>query len=216
MIKAIIKRVLPETMINNIRLIKNQITRKGVIRRWRQDGSLGQPPHEVKQITIEHFKKKFRYSLFVETGTYNGAMVEAQRNNFSKIISVEISEMLHKKAVYRFRNYNHITILQGDSSKVLSEIISKINEPAIFWLDGHYSGGYTEKGELNCPVYRELEAIFIDNKYNHVLLIDDARCFNGKEDYPTIEGLTNFILQKNDKYHIEIKDDIIRAYIENV
>jgi len=48
---------------------------------------------------------------------------------------------------------------------------------------------------------------------NHVILIDDARCFNGEGDYPNIKQLKAYIKGKNENYHIEVKHDIIRCYI---
>jgi hypothetical protein len=41
------------------------------------------------------------------------------------------------------------------------------------------------------------------------LLIDDARCFNGEGDYPTINELKGYIKDKNENYKLEVKDDII-------
>ena len=88
-------------------------------------------------------------------------------------------------------------------------MVSSLNDPAIFWLDGHYSSGITAKGELECPIYGELDAIFSFQSLNHLILIDDARLFNGTNDYPTIPELINYVKQKNSKYTISITDDII-------
>ena len=89
----------------------------------------------------------------------------------------------------------------------------KINEPAIFWLDGHYSAGITARGDKDCPIFEELDAIFDKNNFEHILLIDDARLFIGEGDYPTIEELTNYIRIKKKKYRVNVKHDIIRYVI---
>ena len=47
----------------------------------------------------------------------------------------------------------------------------------------------------------------------YILLIDDARFFNGTGDYPTIENLTSYIKGKDNRYNVEVKDDIIRYTI---
>jgi hypothetical protein len=142
-----------------------------------------------------------------------GDMVDAQKTRFKNIISIELGVDLFKNASKRFRNDKNVLIVQGDSGKVLSKILLDINEPAIFWLDGHYSAGVTAKGDKECPIFEELSSIFSSKKFNHILLIDDARCFIGKGDYPTIEKLTEYIRSKNEKYQVEIKHDIIRYVI---
>ena len=178
--------------------------------KWQKNGCPVPPPHIVKQRTIREYQKKYNCSVLIETGTYKGDMIEAQKNIFKKIYSVELSRQLHEKAKVRFAYDKHVRLLQGDSSVVLSKIVEEIEEPALFWLDGHYSGGITAKGDTECPVFDELKAIFNGKELNHVLLIDDAREFTGKSDYPTIDEVTQFINGKNKNYRVEVKDDIIR------
>ena len=90
-----------------------------------------------KQKNIQNYQNKYGYKLFIETGTYLGDMMEAQKEHFEKLISIELSAVLHQKAMKRFEQYSHINILQGDSGIVINEIINSTNEPALFWLDGH-------------------------------------------------------------------------------
>lgn len=169
----------------------------------------GTPSSSGKTISNRMLSKKDNISILIETGTYLGDMVNAQLKLFKTIYSIELSEDLWKKAVKRFEKNKHVTIIHGDSGKVFINLIPKINAKAIFWLDGHYSAGITAKGEKNCPIYEELNEIF-KSRLQHILLIDDARCFNGKGDYPTIQRLSEYILSRNSKSKIEIKDDIIR------
>jgi hypothetical protein len=141
-------------------------------------------------------------------------MVEAQKNNFEKIISIELGDDLYSNAKIRFKKNKNIIILKGDSGKILPTILSDLKDPAIFWLDGHYSAGVTAKGEKDCPIFEELNSIFQSKKFNHILLIDDARCFNGEGDYPTIEKLIEYVKSKNENYQVEVKNDIIRFLIQ--
>ena len=107
--------------------------------------------------------------------------------------------------------------MQGDSSKVLPELLDKIKKPCLFWLDGHYSGGITGKGDLNTPILNELKSIFSHQIKDHVILIDDARCFTGEEDYPTIKALKEFVIKNRPDWVFEVRNDIIRIhkYIPN-
>ena len=189
----------------------NNLTKK-----WRKNPIDPSPPHRLKQRVIEEHKRKFGHSLFIETGTYLGDMINAQKSRFKKVISIELGDQLYKNAVEKFRKNKNITLYQGDSGEVLGEIMNNISEPAIFWLDGHYSGGITAKGEKECPILKELDAIFETNSLDHVLLIDDANCFVGENDYPTLEELKVYIQNKDSRYKFEVKDNIIRSYIPSV
>lgn len=191
---------------------RNLWFRNLVLKWWELKGRPTPPPHAYKQAVIEEYQKKFGYNLLVETGTYYGAMVDAQKKNFNKIISIELSKELFEIAKKRFKKYDNIKLYNGDSGEVLRTI--SLNEPAIFFLDGHYSGGATARGDKECPIFKEINAIFQISKLNHIIIIDDARCFIGQGDYPSIEELTNYIKKKDARYEIEVKCDIIRVMVK--
>ncbi len=205
MLKVVIKRTFIYKIIQNYRTIKGYLE-------WLDLGKPVSPPHIVKQKTIKKYASKYRVRIFIETGTYMGNMVFAVKNTFDKIYSIELKEELYEKAKNRFLNNNHISILQGDSSKVLPEIIDHIKEPCLFWLDGHYSEGITAKDEKETPILSELQHILNHSVKDHVILIDDARCFTGQNDYPTIEFMQDLIRSRFPDYVFEIKDDIIRIH----
>jgi hypothetical protein len=208
-IKKILKPLVPQFVLNELRKRRG----KKKFDEWKKRGCPLPPPHIVKQMTISEYQQKYKYSILVETGTYLGAMVEAQKKRFKNIFSVELGVDLYNKAIKKFENDKNVIIMLGDSGKVLPQILLDITEPAIFWLDGHYSSGITARGEKDCPIFEELKAIFNSKKFSHILLIDDARCYNGEGDYPTIRELTEYIRRKNEKYRVEVKHDIIRYTI---
>jgi hypothetical protein len=176
---------------------------------WIAAGKPAPPPHIVKQRAILRYRDSFNSRVLVETGTYLGDMVEAHKKNFEKIFSIELSEKLFGRAQKRFRNQPGIILLQGDSGKKLAEVLGQLQEPALFWLDGHYSGGITAKADKECPVPEELHTIF-SSPYPHIVLIDDARLFNGTHDYPAMDEIKVIIESHSKNYQIEIADDIIR------
>jgi hypothetical protein len=197
-------------LIADLKRHRNIVRRHSIIKGWQKSGMPVPPPHEVKQKAIEYYRAISGYDILVETGTFMGTMVEAQRRNFRRIYSIELAEKFWEAAVKRFKPYKHITILQGDSGKVLKKVVPELSGPAIFWLDGHYSGGDTAKGDKDCPIFEEIDILFENKKYNHIVLIDDARDFNGIGDYPTIEALTKYFTSKDPAYEVEVKDDVIR------
>ena len=199
-------------MINRLKKIVKPFVPQWLLTYHRKQFSkkLVPPPHWVKQKTIQTYQKKYRVITLIESGTCLGDMVDAQKAYFKKIYSIELGKELFENAKNRFINENNITILQGDSGKVLPTILKELKDPAIFWLDGHYSGGITAKGDKECPIFEEIDAIFENKKLNHIILIDDARCFSGVNDYPPLDNLTNYVKNKNNDYRVNVKYDIIR------
>ena len=92
---------------------------------------------------------------------------------------------------------------------MIPALLKKLNRPCLFWLDGHYSGGVTAKADVETPVISELKAILEHHIKGHIILIDDARLFNGTKDYPTIIGLQTFLQKYSSKFFFEIEQDII-------
>ncbi|MEJ7913683.1 MAG: hypothetical protein WKF70_11055 [Chitinophagaceae bacterium] len=185
------------------------ISHEEQILEWKAKGKPAPPPHAIKQQLLTAFQKEFNLTTLIETGTFLGDMVDAQKNNFQKIYSVELSEKLFKKARKRFQDSNHIEIIQGDSSTVLNKVVEGLDVPALFWLDGHYSGGITALGNKECPVPEELQ-IILNSPIGHVILIDDARLFNGTQSYPTVDEINLILKKSTHQYNIVVEDDIIR------
>lgn len=167
--------------------------------------------HTIKQNTIRKYREKYGFKTLIETGTYLGDMVEAQRGHFDKIYSIELGKTLYENAVKRFEEFPHIVILFGDSSTVLKKLLPEIPQPTLFWLDGHYSAGITAKGEKNTPILEELE-IILGSSLAHGILIDDARLFTGKQDYPSIDEISSFITHKDSNRTVTVADDIIKVF----
>lgn len=167
--------------------------------------------HIIKQNNIHKYREEYGFKILIETGTYLGDMVEAQRRYFDKIYSIELGESLYRKAVERFKDSPHVKILFGDSSMLLEDLLAEeINQPALFWLDGHYSSGVTAKGAKDTPIMEELAAI-LKSTFNHGILIDDARLFTGESDYPSLDELSSFIKSKDPARKVSVADDIIRV-----
>ncbi|MBI3366405.1 hypothetical protein HY041_02130 [Candidatus Roizmanbacteria bacterium] len=179
---------------------------------WTRNGKNIPVPHLIKQGTLREYSRRFNLNILVETGTYMGFTVLAMKNEFERIISIELSNELYERARLKFSRYPRIEVMKGDSSRVIPIILQKINEPALFWLDGHYSGEGTARGDLETPVVREIEAILNHKIKDHVILIDDAHCLNGLSDYPTLNKLRHLIYKADPGLVFEVAHDIVRIY----
>jgi hypothetical protein len=207
MLRDILKNLFRLTPISFQELIRNKMYHN-----WEKNGKSIPPPQVVKLFKIRELQKKYDCKLFIETGTYKGDMIYALKNDFEQLITVELSEQYHQKAVEKFRNDKHINLLLGDSGILMPKIIKDIKVKTLFWLDGHFSSGNTAQGELDCPIFGELDAIF-SSPFKHVLLIDDARYFNGTNDYPTIEGLKSYIEKSKPGSYISNENDLITVIL---
>lgn len=179
---------------------------------WEKEGIPIPPPPVVKQHIVKSYALRFSPNTLIETGTYLGEMVRAMKDVFASIYSIEIDKTLAGNAREKFSRYGHITILQGDSGDVIRRILADITTPCLFWLDSHYSGGLTAKGKVETPVMEELHHIFGHPVRNHVILIDDARCFTGENDYPKLEELRDYVLTERPGWCFEVEHDIIRIH----
>lgn len=180
------------------------------IRRWTATGRQVPPPHVIKRKTLLAYKRRYDIRVLIETGTFLGDMVYAMRGVFSKIVSIELDRELHARASQRLSKLKHVQLLLGDSAELLPSVLQSIHEPALFWLDGHYSGPGTARSTEDTPIVRELSCVLMHNRRNHVILIDDAREFTGRADYPSVEKLTEITLGLNPAASVTIADDIIR------
>ncbi len=204
-----INRYIPISIQNYFYEKKESYLNQAELKRWESDGCPVPPPHSAKQKIIEKYARLFSCRVLIETGTYLGDTIFSQKNNFDTIISIELSNRLFSAAKSRFRKYAHIKVLHGNSGDILPRIMPGINIRSLLWLDGHYSSGLTARGETESPVFRELEAIFRNNDFLHIVLIDDARLFIGKRDYPAMNELIGFVNQKSHNYKLTIESDII-------
>jgi hypothetical protein len=178
--------------------------------RWTITCRIGPPPWIYKAHMLKHYQHLYKLRTFIETGTYLGDTTYSMRNKCECLHTIELNKTLYENAVKRLSLFKNIIVHYGDSGIVLPKLISEIHEPILFWLDGHYCGNSTSKGDKCTPIMNELDAIFRHRCKSHVMLIDDARDFNGKNDYPEIKYLIYQIKVKYKSHNIMVKNDIIR------
>jgi len=177
---------------------------------WYANGKHSVTPHLIKQLTVKRFQKKYKIQTLVETGTYLGTMINASKNIFKNIYTIELDKLLYIRAKKKFAKFKHIHVLFGDSTIVLSRLLRQIHEPCLFWLDAHFSEGITTKGNLTTPIAKEIRSILNHRVRTHIILIDDASLFIGKNNYPTIKKLKTYTLKKYPQVSFKIENDIIQ------
>ena len=208
MVDSSIKNALKRSFLYQV--IKFRRNRKA-LRDWERRGRPLPPPSVIKEKVIKEYARKFQARIFIESGTYLGDTVEAMKDSFDRLFSIELDPALYERARRRFANCEHISIVHGNSGEMLRELLASIDEPCLFWLDGHYSGGITAKATVETPIMKEVEHILDHPASPHVVLIDDARLFTGENDYPTLQELQEFIVRKRPNWKLRVEHDIIRV-----
>ncbi len=96
------------------------------------------------------------------------------------------------------------------------------------FLDGHWSGGNTGRGDKDCPLYEEIENINNLFKYEAIIIIDDVRLFGinatnkGGENWGDInkETIINILSSRISKfYYLDSqcdKDDRLVIHINSM
>ena len=166
-------------------------------------------PHPIKLMIIRSYMKRFSIDHFIETGTNLGDTLGYFAKKGVHCASIELSQALYKGACAVFGQRRNVMLIFGDSSQELPALLKNINKPALFWLDGHYSCGITARAAVQTPISAELDAILAHAIKRHVILIDDARCFDGTNDYPHLDDMLR-VIREDGRYAAEVSADIIR------
>jgi hypothetical protein len=176
---------------------------------WKLRANPVRSPHLLKQRTVVEYARKYDLRTLVETGTYYGEMVAAVKQSFDQIFSIELDPALARAATRKFERDPRIRILEGDSARLLPELLKSITKPALFWLDAGYWGWENlERDPQRLSV--EVESILAHSVKGHVVLMDDARCLDGQNGALTIAALQGRIAARFPDRAFEVKHDIVR------
>jgi hypothetical protein len=176
---------------------------------------VGSQRHGVPLELAVRLRNALKLNAAVETGTYRGDSARALAGVFEHVHTIELSPELHEQA--RQAAPPNITFHLGDSATVLGEVLASADEPLLFWLDGHWSGGPTAGADNECPVMAEIAAI---DGYalaaGSVILIDDARLFlspppppHRREQWPGFLEVVDLLRQAHERYVTMLEDVII-------
>lgn len=168
-----------------------------------------QPAHpDRKRAILREHGQRFGCRVFIETGTYLGDTLHALRDDFAELHSIELSPQLYQDAKRRFKDTPQIKLHQGNSGDVLPHLLESLDEPCLFWLDGHASGHDTAQPDELTPILREVKAIAGHRIKQHCILIDDAREFGRGKGYPSLKRVRKIVEGVYPGWSVE--EDIIR------
>ncbi len=166
------------------------------------------------ELTIQ-LRNKYNLQVFVETGTHYGETALWAAKNFNKVITVEFSKQIYDEILKRHSQVKNIEFLFGHSKEQIQSVVPKLKEPALFWLDAHWSGGITYGKEDECPLLKELQ-IINNSEFDHFILIDDARLFisppplpHQVDEWPNISEVIKYLNLGKSRYTVIVEDVIV-------
>ncbi len=180
------------------------------IRDWRARGCPMPAPDLVKYGVIRDYARRYRTSVLIETGTFYGNAIFTLRHDFREIHSIELAPALYEQNTRELGHLSHLHLHLGDSAEVLPRLLGELREPALFWLDGHFCAGPSARASADTPISAELDHLLRQPSGGNVVLIDDARLFVGRDDYPSIPELREVIRLRRPDATFEVDLDIIR------
>lgn len=166
-----------------------------------------------KEIVLE-FKKAGGYRNFIETGTFQGGSSFWAAAHFDQVYTIEIDPAISRQTASKPDCPANIEFLVGNSKDVLPQLVQRVTEPSVFWLDGHWCNKSEVGKDMECPILDEIKALktFGDS----VILIDDARAFLGplppphdQSQWPRIDTLFLLLKDQFPQNFVTIADDVI-------
>lgn len=161
-------------------------------------------------------RDRLQLARAVETGTFKGLTARALAGVFPSVVTIELSEELHRRAAADLRDVPMVTALHGHSAMRLREV-TDAGVPTLYFLDGHWSGGNTEGVDQECPVLEEVAAIGAGHP-DDCLIIDDARLFtsappppHNPEQWPTIIEVFDAVCAQRPEHFVTLLADQVIA-----
>lgn len=185
--------------------IRDMVQRLG----WNLSGHPLPPPGVIKRELLRSHARQFGLRVLVETGTFLGDTVWALASSFDEIHSIELDPALWEAARGRFAGRANVHLHQGDSGVILHSVLAGLSRPALFWLDGHYSGEGTARGAIDSPLALEIDAILRHPIVGHVILVDDTRLLTGRRGYPSLDTLRARVASAMPGFETVVVDDVL-------
>jgi len=156
---------------------------------------LGGYPAEAPEGTAkrEHLLSLFRargHRTLLESGTFMGDTVEYFIPHAARVISVEVEPRLFADAERKFEGAGNVELVFGDALHVIPEIVARLADPPLIWLDGHFSEGVTGSGDEIEPAASILQQLgAVGAPAGTTIVVDDLRLFGLHPDFPGLDEL---------------------------
>jgi len=166
-------------------------------------------PSQKRELLLR-VAQDFGCDRFVETGTHLGDTTQFMAKHGLRCTTIELDQILAARARARFEAASEdITLLVGNSSDLLPQVVSELDGPALFWLDAHFSSGTTAGAGASPPLVDELTLVLQHRQYGHCIAVDDARDLLGLNGYPSIRSIATIVSATRSDYTVRLVSDIV-------
>ncbi len=144
-------------------------------------------PHSLSKLrNIDALRRKTGARTFVETGTYLGVTAARCARLFEKVVTIELDPELTRKAKQYLGRFPNVEVIEGDGLAVLPEVLARgdVRDVLVF-LDGHFSGGVTARGDIPEPAVLEVDVLARFRDRIRAIVVDDFRCFGVEDGFPS-------------------------------
>jgi hypothetical protein len=174
--------------------------------RWRKGGFTSPSPHFVKMAVLNRYGTA--ETTWVETGSYLGETSSRLAKVSKQVHSIEPEISLFKFVSWRYKRIKNLKFHYGTSEQILDDLVKNLEGDTCLWLDGHFSGDITFRGETSSPIIYELSIIekYLPGFKQVRVLIDDVREFvsqSNDSSYPNIDYLVSWAQKNNLNWTIE-------------
>ncbi|QQR89111.1 MAG: hypothetical protein IPJ88_12930 [Myxococcales bacterium] len=144
-------------------------------------------PHSYSKFrNINAVRRRSGAKVLVETGTFRGVTTKRCAPHFEKIFTIELDPTLAAESRRYLSVFDHVKVIEGDANEEVTKLLHErqIESPAVFFLDGHFSGGQTAHGDLAEPALVVLEELAKHLDCVAGIIIDDFREFGVAPGWP--------------------------------
>lgn len=170
---------------------------------------------------LQELKNKYNTPIFIETGIGNGdGVIEAQKVDFERIISVEIMPQQCVKMREKFKDDKRVEIIEGATLEILPKLLLIIDKPICFWLDAHFKGadiGYGKHDDMidediRLPLEKELNIIKNLRTGKDVVLFDDLLVYKDQGRHHYRQDVRPRRPFSSDRFYQEILSETHQCY----
>lgn len=160
------------------------------VRGWLRGDPLVGPTAGAKQRHLAGLLRDRGHRIFIEAGTYKGATTAHFAKRAEQVISVELHEGLYEAARKRFARYPNVILIKGDALVEIPKAVAGCVSPPLVFLDGHFSGPGTAKGDMVEPAELTLRALAEVSPPGTTVVVDDLRLFGARPNFPELDAVT--------------------------